>query len=1136
MGKYDSLFSEIDASLAPKASNPLARRASYYTPAETPVEQAEEGVTWGDYGRSLMSGGASVVEGLGYLGKKLGFDDVGQFTQDLGSRAVEYWSEGLSPAAKAAMQKQFVESTPEGLAIGDAGWDTVKLSMAQSVLGTAAGGGLGGAITKSLQLIPKLAPTIAGMLGYGAGEAIVASGSAGADVEREIDKMTPEQMADNPAYQAALELNGGDPVKAKAYVKAAAGSDAAARTAISTFLLSAPFGAMMGKFTAGIPLATTRARSIATGAAGEAGQEFLQSGAEALSKNSAIQENADSSRSLTHDLLNDAIGGGLAGGVMGGAMGVVSPLETPEQPVADPVVPPATAPAIPPPPAELPLPVLPKPSTKKENFNYGARKLTDILGRGQFKGPAQLLAEARRRAELAGLDAVAQAKAGADTLAASMASFRGPVIPNPFNDSGMGILGNDPVQQRVADAVLERETAPKTGEYLPAEVEQKGGLPAVRASQESTIAGEVERPGITNQNIIYGEGPKVAGLLPGKIRTGMTGQPIVSNRSDGTSQPIDKGFKAEVARLKELASKVNVESRKKRTGKATKAWTPNNKELDLRFEVVESSKLLKSNDDAGNVNPNYPQDLQPRDRSSMQSRNQITEIANKLNPNRLGDNPEVSNGAPIVDPDTLAVIAGNGRSMAMDRHFRMGDKAGYKQWLIKNAKRFGLNPEVIATMKNPVLVRNLLTPMTTEEKVDMAGRSNDRGNLAMTPTETAVNDAKRITDDVLADIVDGDMTKAANLPFIRKMVQAFGGNEAAGLMDTSGNANQALRDRLRNAIVAKAYGNKRLTKAVAEGSTEDRKVLSSALVEMAASFTKLQKTGRYSGISNEISDAMTMLNDADSRNLTIDEYLRQGDLDATRSEAAEVLARFFDRNKKSKPAIVEGLRQVYDELQGADDYQSAGSDIFGEYTPPTTSEIVKRRLKDETDRAKNRQGDGGNDTGSTGKGGSRRSQGNSASDGRDQAVQGAAQAEAAVEPEEFGLNLYSESDIAEKEKAQRDAAEAEAAKAKAEQDKIKADEAVDDFNLSGSNAPADIAMANGQTDIFADSPTTPEPSKPVELPSKKYIPNSLITIKETVTIAETGEQVEIESKADVLLRQIDKKLATYKALLECVRT
>ena len=420
----DDFFDQLEKSRS-QQSLPVQTAA----PAE-PVDPNQTDPTWEDYGRTLLMGFNSVGEGLSYTAKKgaelVGLDSVAEQAaafQDLNRRAIDYMAKGLSPYAKQEIAKQFIESSPDGYKLGDASWDTVKLAMAQSAAGTAAGIGLGGLLTKGAQLVPGVSKTIAGMLGYGAGEATIASGSSGAATETEVMRMPLEKLQVHPEFKAAYGLTG-DVEKARKMVADAAAGDAAAMTGISTFLLSAPFGALMGKFTAGIPLASTRARSIATGMAGEAGQEFLQSGAEQISQNLAIQQNADESRPLMQDVLNQAIGGAAAGGIMGGAFGSVSPLEMPKTNV-DTNAPPA-APAAPPAPpvdpwANLSKPsTLPQPSTATPQFDVKRQGLLGVMNRHAYKGPAQILAEKRREVAAAGGSAVDQARAGATAMAEAL--------------------------------------------------------------------------------------------------------------------------------------------------------------------------------------------------------------------------------------------------------------------------------------------------------------------------------------------------------------------------------------------------------------------------------------------------------------------------------------------------------------------------------------------------------------------------------------------------------------------------------------------------------------------------------------------------------------------------------------------
>ena len=57
---------------------------------------------------------------------------------------------------------------------------------------------------------------------------------------------------------------------------------------------------------------------------------------------------------------------------------------------------------------------------------------------------------------------------------------------------------------------------------------------------------------------------------------------------------------------------------------------------------------MVSNDEYGAVNPAYPAELQPRDRSRTASQLQIQEMSRRLNPRLLADSPTAQNGAPII--------------------------------------------------------------------------------------------------------------------------------------------------------------------------------------------------------------------------------------------------------------------------------------------------------------------------------------------------------------------------------------------------------------------------------------------------------------------------------------------------------
>jgi hypothetical protein len=314
-------------------------------------EDLEEDPTWQDYGRMVMSGGASVGGGVGWLLEKVTKDrrdaegnvlpasGVEEFARGIKERSAEsarQWmeskldaigleEEGLSDSAKYAMQLELLGE--EGT--GEAKWNKIKLMTASSLLGTMAGMGAGAVFTKGLSAAGAGLKT-ARTVGFSTGEAAVAAPAAGAATEDEVKGMTHEQLMGSLEYQAILE--GLDLPEAEAQQKAkeiladGVAGKAAALTAISTFVLSAPFGNALGKVAGG---EYTGLKGMAVGGLTEAAQEFAQSGSEQISSNVAMQA-ADPTRGVFDDALESAVSGAAAGGLMGGTMGYFGSGEAPD--------------------------------------------------------------------------------------------------------------------------------------------------------------------------------------------------------------------------------------------------------------------------------------------------------------------------------------------------------------------------------------------------------------------------------------------------------------------------------------------------------------------------------------------------------------------------------------------------------------------------------------------------------------------------------------------------------------------------------------------------------------------------------------------------------------------------------------
>lgn len=320
--------------------DPFVAAASQY--------QEPEGVQFSDYAKSIMGGGAGLVQSAGWLAKQVGAENIGSSIEELGNNAVDFWHDGLSDAAKAEVGKQIIRRNELGdYEWGDPSFSTVGLMGAQSLLGTAAGMGVGAGLTKTLQVFAnpfgrkalsvaaaagsaaaskklKLVDTVIGAAGFGAGEGAIGGISTGASVYDNVMNLPAEKMLDNDRYRDIYESTDDSLSELERHQYAAdtvakeASSEAGWQAGLTTALLGAPMGAYFGRILGGARLSSTLPKAIATGAAGEAAQEFGQSGAETIISNIA-QQAFEPDLDTFEGALNAAVGGALAGGLLGGA-------------------------------------------------------------------------------------------------------------------------------------------------------------------------------------------------------------------------------------------------------------------------------------------------------------------------------------------------------------------------------------------------------------------------------------------------------------------------------------------------------------------------------------------------------------------------------------------------------------------------------------------------------------------------------------------------------------------------------------------------------------------------------------------------------------------------------------------------
>ena len=350
-------------------------------------------------------------------------------------------------------------------------------------------------------------------------------------------------------------------------------------------------------------------------------------------------------------------------------------------------------------------------------------------------------------------------------------------------------------------------------------------------------------------------------------------------------------------------------------GRESKVKTAKGNEVVTGFTVVEADTLITSHDaESGTPNPAFPPELQPRDRGRDTSRAWVIKTAGNLDPEQLGSTRRADTGAPIVGPDGI-VESGNGRTMAIVLAYAHGKAAEYRDWLESEAEYFGLSVNKVKAMRKPVLVRVRTSQI---DRAAFAVEANQDDKLAMTATEKARADARRLTDDMIALMTDnGDLTAVANQPFLSAFLKSLGDAEAAQYSTSDGKPTSTLIARVQAAIFAKAYNDDRLLELTADAAKPEIANIISALNFAAPEFIQAAaldtdasdaaskklvdsiETSLNAQAVNAILGATNVLKQAKEAGMQVDEFIKQQGLFADIDPAVAAMAVFISKNNRS---------------------------------------------------------------------------------------------------------------------------------------------------------------------------------------------------------------------------------------------
>ena len=349
---------------------------------------------------------------------------------------------------------------------------------------------------------------------------------------------------------------------------------------------------------------------------------------------------------------------------------------------------------------------------------------------------------------------------------------------------------------------------------------------------------------------------------------------------------------------------------------------------DMAYEVKSLDELIASNDLAYGVNPLYPSELQPRDRTREASRQQIERMAEDLRPELLGESPKLSDGAPIIGMDNV-VESGNGRTLAIAKAYESGRAEEYRAFLEQYAAERGID---IAGINNPVLVR---TRLTDTDRTQFAKLANESDVAQYSATERAVSDSDRLPDASLLKINnDGSINLDGSMDFVRGFVGSLPKSEQGTVITGDGRLSQEGKRRIESAIMQRAYEDSSLIGRMAENLDDDSKTVLNALLRAAPQLAQLDSLVKQGGrhqntLAKDLAQAAQKLSDLKANGQTVPDYLNQGQLlDDGLSSGARDFLNVFDQNKRSTKAIGENIQGKIDEIEAMGDPRQGS--LFGD--------------------------------------------------------------------------------------------------------------------------------------------------------------------------------------------------------------
>lgn len=261
-------------------------------------------------------------------------------------------------------------------------------------------------------------------------------------------------------------------------------------------------------------------------------------------------------------------------------------------------------------------------------------------------------------------------------------------------------------------------------------------------------------------------------------------------------------------------------------------------------------------------------------------------------------------GTPVpeygTDPSRMHAIAGNGRMAGLSEAYNRGTAEQYRQDLMADAQSVGINPEVVAGMQHPVLVR-IMPPEAVE--TGFIERSNSSNVLEKSALETAVQDSPRIRNNVWKYQFDED--GAPTPETVRQFTIDIGEPNSLGkLLTADGRPTETATNRLRAAVFYEAYRDRTLTALVADDTDKQGiKRILNAMAAFAPHVINIREASNGAvDLGPVLVDVVNRIRNAKIEGTPLESIIGQGDVFGD-NPAVQQLLGFIAENQNSAAAI-----------------------------------------------------------------------------------------------------------------------------------------------------------------------------------------------------------------------------------------